>query len=462
VQGPAPALACRQFAATEGARKLALGKRRRGAALQCADGAAVQAGLVVAFAALLAGLLGSPRLRAGQSAGPDRAPATKPSADTIEVHLAKGHEDLNHSRLQQAEREFRAALALDPHLTVRARFPLAVTLFNLQEREEARKQFEIVRAETGDDPNVNYYLGRLDLMAGSLDAAIHNLSLASAQPPFPDAAFYLGYAYLKKGNLDSSEKWLKKAAELAPRDARVHLRLGNLYRAMGRKDEAEKAFALAADLHRQDIIATEQALDCGQSLDAESLPRAREVCQNLLDPDDVGKLVSLGTLYGQHGDYADALEPFRLAVEADPDSYEMQYNLGLTYFRLKRYAEARGPLEKAVALRPDIFEVNAPLGATLYALGDDLAAYRALDQAHRLNPKNPDVSLLLFQLSMMLAKQSLEKKAPAQGREYLLRAAEIRPDDPEPHRRLAEFYESTGKQAEAHREREQAERLSSH
>ena len=135
-----------------------------------------------------------------------------------------------------------------------------MTLFNLQEREEARKQLEAVRSETGDDPNVNYYLGRLDLMEGKVDSALLNLTLAASKPPFPDVAYYHGYAYLKKGNFDSAEKWLEKAAALAPRDARVEQRLGLLYRAMGRQEESEKAFALSSELHQQDVVATEQAL----------------------------------------------------------------------------------------------------------------------------------------------------------------------------------------------------------
>src|SRR5437764_12511596 len=170
------------------------------------------------------------------------------------------------------------------------------------------------------------YLGRLDLMEGNLDSALRNLTLAASKPPFPDVAYYLGYAYLKKGNFDSAEKWLEKAAALAPRDARVEQRLGLLYRAMGRQEESEKAFARSSELHKQDVVATEQALACGRSLDTQPLAEARQACQKLLDPDDVAKLVSLGVLYGQHGDYAEALEPFRLAAEADPDHYEMQYN----------------------------------------------------------------------------------------------------------------------------------------
>ncbi|MGH9452911.1 MAG: tetratricopeptide repeat protein [Terriglobia bacterium] len=382
--------------------------------------------------------------------------------NTAEVHLARGHEAFKDHRYQQAEREFRAALALDPRLTVQARFPLAVALFELQEHDEARQQFEIVRSKTGDDPNVNYYLGRLDLMDGNLNSAIHNLTIAASKPPFPDTAYYLGYAFFKKNDFNSAEKWLKTAAKLAPRDARVHEHLGLLYQVMGRKEQAENALALASELRRQDITATQQAIDCDHSLDSKPLDEARAVCQKLINPNDVGSLISLGMLYGQHHDYADAVAPFQLAAKLDPDSYEMQYNLGLTYFRLKRYADARQPLEKAVALRPDLFEVNAPLGAVLYALGDDPEAYRVLDHANRLNPQNADVSLLLCKVALNLASASNQAHRTPQARAYLLRASEAQPDDPEPHRRLAQVYESLGDNKDAQHERDLAGRLSSH
>jgi tetratricopeptide (TPR) repeat protein len=412
-------------------------------------------------AALLAAVLFPAGLAHGQNRPPRTADSTPPG-ESVEAHLARGHEDLNNHRYGQAAREFRAALEINPRLTVRARFPLAVTLFALQERDEARQQFEAIHAETGDDPNVNYYLGRLDLSEGKTDSAIHNLMLASAQPPFPDTDYYLGYAYMKKRDLDRAEKWFKKAADLEPRDFRVQEHLGLLYQVMGRKAEAEKALALSAKLHRQDVAANEQALACGHSLDTQTLDEAREVCQKLFDPADLGKLVALGTLYGGHHDYADAVEPFRLAVGLDPDSYETQYNLGLTYFRLKRYTDARRPLEEAARLRPDVFDVTAPLGATLYALGNDAAAYPVLDHANRLRPQNADVARLLSQTAFNLATRARRKGDPAQARLYLLRAAEARPDDPEPKRRLADLDDAMGAHDEARREREQADRLSRH
>ena len=43
---------------------------------------------------------------------------------------------------------------------------------------------------------------------------------------------------------------MKEAARLAPEDVNVHWRLGRLYRAMGRKDEAKAEFDKASQLNK--------------------------------------------------------------------------------------------------------------------------------------------------------------------------------------------------------------------
>lgn len=381
-----------------------------------------------------------------------QAPPVNPLENTADAHLARAHEAFQNHRLQEAGREFRAALALNPNLTVQARFPLAVVLFDLQDVKDARAEFEKVRSRTGDDPNLNYYLGRLDLMEGNLPSAIHNLTLAAANPPMPDTDFYLGFAYLKQKNYGAAEQWLKKEAQLAPRDARTHEHLGLLYQEMGRKQMASREFALAAELRKEDVTATQDALDCGRALDAAPLARARAICQRLDNPGDLGSLVSLGTLYGEHHDYEDALAPFELAVKLDPDSYQMQYNLGLTYFRLGRYAQACPPLKAAVALRPDLFEVNAPLGAALFALGNDAAAFPVLNHAHRLNPANGDIAALLARSALNLAIDSLRNQQVEKARAYLAQASAADPDNAQIHMQIASVFERMGDKAAAQRE----------
>src|ERR1700719_2824698 len=93
-------------------------------------------------------------LSAAQSAPPGSS-----VAETPEAHLGKGYDALKQDMYEVAVGEFRSALQLDPSLVLRARFPLAVALFELHRSEDARRELEAVRHEVGDHPNVLYYLG---------------------------------------------------------------------------------------------------------------------------------------------------------------------------------------------------------------------------------------------------------------------------------------------------------------
>jgi tetratricopeptide (TPR) repeat protein len=381
------------------------------------------------------------------------------SADTPEAHLGTGYEDLKNNRFEAAVREFRAALALNPALVLQAEFPLAVSLFELHQTEEARREFEAVRHAAGDHPNIEYYLGRLDLTEGKLDAAILELKRAAADPPFPDTAYYIGSAYLKRQDLGLAEEWLRRAAEVAPRDPAVQYELGLLYSSTGRKEEAQEAYSKSEQLRQRDAQADKLKLDCKQRLDQGPLDAARLICDQLFDPDDAQKLTMLGTIYGQHGLYKEALRPLRRAAELNPSSPQMQYNLAFDYFQLNRYAEAREPLTKAVARWPDLYPLNALLGAVLYKLGEELSAYDALHRAHELNPRDPVTADILYRVALSLAKKNLTSKQYVASLGYLSEAARLRPQEPEPHRLLAQIYEVMGQQAEAAEERRQLKRL---
>jgi tetratricopeptide (TPR) repeat protein len=375
------------------------------------------------------------------------------------AHLGEAFEFLNQNRYHEAAQEFRDALALDPRLTLRARFPLAVCLFALGNQQEARKEFAAVRKVVGDTPEVTYYLGRLDLMAERYSSAVEQLRIAAKHPPFPDTDYFLGFAYLRIHQLAQAEVSLQKASASTPDDFRVQEQLGILYRLAGRKEEAQKAFDRAAQLRQRDLVGNQEALACIQALQSQPWAQAYIVCQKLFHPNRLGDLVSLGTIYGDRGDYAEALEPFRRAAQLDPGSYEAQYNLGLTYFRLKRYAEAREPLMKAVALRPDVFKLNALLGAVLFELGDDAQAYQFLSHANELNPHNQTTANLLFKEDLLLARQHFLKRQYQASIRYLAQAAAIQPGSPDPHRLLSTAYAAMGNLAGAQREALKADRL---
>ena len=72
-------------------------------------------------------------------------PPRQTSEDTLDAHLGNGYEALKEEKYETAEKEFRRALALDPSLAMRARFPLAVALFQQNKFVDARREFETVR-----------------------------------------------------------------------------------------------------------------------------------------------------------------------------------------------------------------------------------------------------------------------------------------------------------------------------
>jgi Flp pilus assembly protein TadD len=344
-------------------------------------------------------------------------------AQTAESHLGKGYDALKQDRYDTAVAEFRAALQLDPKLVMRAQFPLAVALFELKQSADARREFEAVRREAGDHPNIAYYLGRLDLMDQNYAGAVRNLTKAAAHPPFPDTAYYLGLACFKQGDWAAAEKWLKEAARINPRDPLAPYQMGMVYRKQDREEDARKSFAQSAELRQRDTGESQLRTECAQKLDQGSREEARAVCQRLYDPDDATRLAALGTIYGEHGDLEDALEPLRRAAELEPQSPQMQYNLAYTYYRMGRFADARTPIATAVRRWPDIFQLNSLYGAVLAKLGEDLPAYEALGRAHHLNPQDAVTTNLLYEATMRLARASHDEEAIR----YYKEAAALRP-----------------------------------
>ena len=402
-------------------------------------------------------VLAAPQL--GRAASQKPA-APKPSTkDTPESHLGKGYDALKEERYDVAAEEFRAALQLDPKLVLRAQFPLAVALFEMKKPEEARREFEAVRREVGDHPNISYYLGRLDLEDLNFEGAIQNFSKSVEKPPFPDAAYYLGYAYFKQDDLVNAEKWLKQAAELIPHDGRVQYQLGMVYRKQGKEEEAKKAMALSGEQRRRDSDESQLRTECAQKLDKGPREEARARCEQLYDPDNAEQLTALGTIYGQHGDAEAALKPLRRAAELAPHSPQMQYNVALAYFQLNRFEEARTPLENALARWPDIFQLNALYGAVLAKLGQDLQAYQTLHHAHELNAQDAATGDLLFLTGLRLARKAQSARQYSDSLRYLDEIAKLRPQEPEPHRIMAEIYKATGRSAQAAKEQHEADRL---
>src|ERR1035438_3822077 len=103
-------------------------------------------GLITAFLVLVV----TPVFANAQAAQPTTA---APAATTADEYVGKGYEALRPDRYDAAVDEFALALRIDPKLALRARFPMAVALFELHKNADARRELETVQREAGSHPN---------------------------------------------------------------------------------------------------------------------------------------------------------------------------------------------------------------------------------------------------------------------------------------------------------------------
>jgi choline-sulfatase len=183
---------------------------------------------------------------------------------------------------------------------------------------------------------------------------------------------------------------------------------------------------------------------------AEAVPLLEQVIA--LEPNLPIAYLQLGTALGSLKSYEKALPILRKAVEMRPDLTVPRYQLGSALFETGDYAAAAVQFETAIARSPNWPEAHFSL-ATSYARSDRLPdAIIEYKKVIELRPNHYGAHLLLGR-----ALTLTEDYAAAVPN--LQKAVELQPKSPEPHGFLADAYLQMGKQADAQRERGEAQRL---
>jgi Flp pilus assembly protein TadD len=87
-------------------------------------------------------------------------------------------------------------------------------------------------------------------------------------------------------------------------------------------------------------------------------------------------------------------------------------------------------------------------------------AIEVLRHAHELNPQDTSTADLLYSTALNLAEENQKGGKHSDALRYFEEAATLHPQNPEPHRGMAESYAQSGKSAQAETERQEADRLS--
>lgn len=193
----------------------------------------------------------------------------------------------------------------------------------------------------------------------------------------------LGRSLIDHHEWQAATQPLLELAEMAPRDAEVHVLLGTVYREQGLYEEAEAQFerAIALDGKSGDAwggrgLVREERRDEGDAA-LDDFKKA-----TALSPTNPMHYNNLGFALYVRGRYEDAVRALREGLRHNPSSRRMRNNLGFVYGRLGLYNRAMHEFERGGSRA----EAESNLGLVFEQAGQADAACERYKEAVRLDP----------------------------------------------------------------------------
>jgi len=98
------------------------------------------------------------------------------------------------------------------------------------------------------------------------------------------------------------------------------------------------------------------------------------------------------------GDFENAAENFKQALELHPELDHLWISLGKAFTKLERNEDAQRSFQRALTLTPDSYEANLLLASSLQESGHEKAAISQLETLAAFHPELSDVHRLLGEL----------------------------------------------------------------
>jgi serine/threonine protein kinase/tetratricopeptide (TPR) repeat protein len=321
---------------------------------------------------------------------------------------------------------------------------------------DSREQVDSTRAQDAarealrldpDNATVRYSAALTYKGVGDTERAINELRRALAlRPRYDDARRVLGDILASRGLIDEAVAEYQKAIAVRPRYWEHHRALGNALYDATRYADAAKAFEEVIRI-RPDNRTGYQNL--GTALQA--MGRVDDALRNYQLANErepaASTFANIGTLFYERGDFKNASESYRKAVDMRPNNAALHRNLGDALRRQGAARDAEIAYARAVALLQSELRVNPNNPRTLASL----AVYQAKlgrrtdadATARRAEELSPDDAQVLFRCAVTYALVNDPKTALTYLRQALDkgfdRATASAEEDLESLRTLAEF-----------------------
>ncbi len=308
--------------------------------------------------------------------------AQDPSVSKVaQAHQDAGRRFLQAGQLEDAEREFLRALALDPSLDD---VLLDLTKLHIRGRHWQESEKDLQR-----------YL--------------------QAHPQSPLALGLAGEVKFREHDFRAAEQYLTQVLSIAPDDAIAHKLLALCYGAENRWGQALPHLQRAANLHPLDAETHywqgRALLEIGNYQEAINAFQAALKLQ----PDSVKALDNIGLCYDRLSKYGAAIESYQRAIELDRKlhtRYLWPYvNLASLLNHLRRYRETVEILEPVAGWEPPSAAIAYHLGRACLGLNELDRAEAALREASGIDPS---LALPHYQLAQLYKREGKTEEARRQ------------------------------------------------
>jgi Flp pilus assembly protein TadD len=265
-----------------------------------------------------------------------------------------------------------------------------------------------------------------------------------------------GFAFLQTGDWESASLTFENALNIAPKDSlslygkslalfnlkqfpEAEARLADVFEVLSKTKENNQILADSMVLS-----AVISAVQNKNSLAIEMLEKAVKIVPTHFDAN-----FSLGRAYFGNGEIEKSVTAFRRAVSIQPSNIKARFFLATALERAENQSDALKEYRVILQLNSNNAEGNLGLGVLLLKIEGDksVEGLNALQKAIALNNN-------LYEGQIVLGKTLVRLNRATEAIEHLQKAAELAPNNPEPHFQLAIAYRKLGKKAEADAETE--------
>jgi tetratricopeptide (TPR) repeat protein len=283
---------------------------------------------------------------------------------------------------EKAIAAFRSIIAAAP-LDRRGPYLLGLAFTAQGKQGEAIQAFEAALALDSAFADPLIRLVELDRSAARLDQALARVKRQiGAAGDSPRLENLLGVVHLARGETEAAERAFLEAIKLEPRFSDAYVRLAELYRSTGRR---EQALATANAALKVDSTNLSALMVVGYTYQQQGdFALARQAYEKALvvNPAYAPAANNLAWIFAEQGINPErALALAELAKRESPNDPHIGDTLGWVLYRLGEYRKAVSVLTESAAKLPDDPGVWYHLGMALGGAGDSAAARQALSRA---------------------------------------------------------------------------------